>query len=117
MPGHVRNERGKCIPTCPLGCGNGYCNNDNECECKRGYTLELQEKKYCIPQCEPACVAGNCVAPNKCECKEGFRLAVSGACEPDCRRCENGKCTAPGVCTCNSGYTRAIDICEPVCDQ
>ncbi|GJQ72783.1 hypothetical protein Trydic_g1433 [Trypoxylus dichotomus] len=122
---------GQCISVCPNGCLYGQCYGVS-CNCKRGFTLELNGR-YCVPECTKNCGAeDHCVADNQCKCQAGYELnhqgvcqiicgsgyrAEGNVCEPQCiGGCLNGKCIAPGQCICNPGYNlEGNNICKPKC--
>ncbi|XP_053692598.1 fibrillin-2-like [Sabethes cyaneus] len=117
-PDFVKNQQGKCVPTCPIGCDNGDCDLGLQiCVCKDGYELD-ETHKFCVHRCTGGCGAGRCVGVERCECDEGYGLDEDGKCVPKCERgCTGGDCVAPGVCQCRRGYEETENGCEPVCSN
>lgn len=67
----MKDQKGFCIATCPIGCPHGVC-KDGQCVCNKGYVLD-QSGKICIPFCPGGCgIGGKCVAPDTCECDSGY---------------------------------------------
>ncbi|XP_058060592.1 epidermal growth factor-like protein [Anopheles bellator] len=117
-PDFVRNSRGRCVPTCPIGCDHGECQpGTNVCQCHEGYELDRNDRKLCVPRCTGGCgEAGRCVDVERCECDEGFEFHPHQKCAPRCADgCGNGKCVAPGVCECDVGYAWRDTGCKPIC--
>uniref|UniRef100_A0A182IK66 EGF-like domain-containing protein n=1 Tax=Anopheles atroparvus TaxID=41427 RepID=A0A182IK66_ANOAO len=118
-PDFVRNQRGKCVPTCPIGCDHGDCEvGTGVCRCHEGYQLEQPGGKLCVPKCTGGCGDGRCVDVERCECGNGYEFDPLIKCAPKCvGGCQGGKCVAPNVCACDAGYEKTDEGCEPICSS
>ena len=105
-------------PDCDQKCGKGgWCNQNQVCECSKGYVGEFCSSAFCYPVCLNG---GTCTAPGECSCLDGYQgpHCEGGICREKCLN--GGKCVQKDTCDCSKGYHGPrceVSRCQPGCEN